>query len=262
MSATEAAKLDVNALIPDGIEPLEAWRCWTLEARKLRSLNGGGVHVVWTPGEPMTAVCNAQPEQYVWSFAPRGMTLDEARQRAESHNRNEMLWRLPYGTTPARVAACMPVPSVQPPDGMGYHADLVVHDAPYERCTCGVYAATTADNVPLTGNVYGKVKLWGKIIPGDKGYRAQYAYPSEFHVSATLANDRTLKAFGVPIIVTNMESPQGANAAMTFPPINGSVVAVAPRPTRGMDWRIKAALALNLGAVALNIATAYGHLYK
>jgi hypothetical protein len=73
------------------------------------------------------------------------------------------------------------------------------HVAPHEGCTCGIYATSAENRLPL-GHIFGKVKLWGKIIPGDP-IRAQYGYPVEFRVPASLADAPGLKAFGVPIIV-------------------------------------------------------------
>jgi hypothetical protein len=55
---------------------------------------------------------------------------------------------------------------------------------PSPTCHCGVYAATdlgtlkslTSPSLRLPLAV-GKVALWGRVIPGERGYRAQYAYP-------------------------------------------------------------------------------------
>ncbi len=55
---------------------------------------------------------------------------------------------------------------------------------PGERCGCGIYAALDLDTLkeitepdlesPL---VVGEVALWGRVIPADLGYRAQFGYP-------------------------------------------------------------------------------------
>jgi hypothetical protein len=55
------------------------------------------------------------------------------------------------------------------------------HDAPSARCTCGIYAARSLEHLRdiayHTHGVLGKVHLWGTIVPGRLGWRAQYAYP-------------------------------------------------------------------------------------
>jgi len=86
-----------------------------------------------------------------------------------------------------------------------------MHDAPGERCRCGIYAARDLTHLRrqiLTGlalNVVGEVALWGKLIPGSKGYRAQFAYPLRlFVIQRTAEWDQkdsveALSAYGVPV---------------------------------------------------------------
>jgi hypothetical protein len=89
----------------------------------------------------------------------------------------------------------------------------VEHDAPTEGCTCGVHAARDLKNLRakmlfgLGLMVVGEVSLWGKVIPGTRGYRAQFAYPRRLFVvqrtadwdqSATV---RALEVYGVPVEV-------------------------------------------------------------
>jgi hypothetical protein len=54
----------------------------------------------------------------------------------------------------------------------------------------------------------GTVKMWGKVIPGERGWRAQYAYPSELFIVKSLVGDllnrhlpvyEDLGNYGVPI---------------------------------------------------------------
>lgn len=74
---------------------------------------------------------------------------------------------------------------------------LSKHEAPEEGHNCGIYAVNTPEQVDRyyrdptyrvregfmeIWRVRGIVALWGKIIEGDKGYRAQYAYPVRIEV--------------------------------------------------------------------------------
>ena len=61
--------------------------------------------------------------------------------------------------------------------------------APVEKCGCGIWAMKTKNLLTrylsswYDGNqifVIGEVKLWGDIIQGEKGWRAQKAYPVSF----------------------------------------------------------------------------------
>lgn len=76
------------------------------------------------------------------------------------------------------------------PLGVGLRATFSRHRAPASEgeCrepACGIYAlkdrARVANllrlNIPSPIQVYGQVKLWGKICTYTEGYRAEYAYP-------------------------------------------------------------------------------------
>lgn len=61
------------------------------------------------------------------------------------------------------------------------------HDAPQEKCSCGIYALKTMEQLDQylrtislghgATHVLGQVWLWGTVIECENGYRAQYAYP-------------------------------------------------------------------------------------
>lgn len=57
------------------------------------------------------------------------------------------------------------------------------HASPATKCTCGIYALSEHDGFPYyrydgaTYAVYGQIYLWGQVVRGTKGYRAQYGYP-------------------------------------------------------------------------------------
>jgi hypothetical protein len=85
------------------------------------------------------------------------------------------------------------------------------HGSPEEGCTCGIYAArdlNTLRSKMLFGlglMVVGEVSLWGKIIAGTRGFRAQFAYPRRLYVvQRTVDWDqsntiRALGIYGVPV---------------------------------------------------------------
>jgi hypothetical protein len=62
-----------------------------------------------------------------------------------------------------------------------------VHQAPHVECTCGLYSANTLENLldyieaGLDTVMIGQVKSWGRIVKGETGLRAQYAYPSSLY---------------------------------------------------------------------------------
>ncbi len=63
-------------------------------------------------------------------------------------------------------------------------AETPRHDAPYDVCSCGIYAFDTLGHSDLKTQcpVYGEVYLWGDVLICESGYRAQYAYPKTLFV--------------------------------------------------------------------------------
>ena len=61
------------------------------------------------------------------------------------------------------------------------------HAAPSLECACGIYAArrpedalvylTGRDKASVVGRLLGRVALWGLVVEGEQGWRAQHAYP-------------------------------------------------------------------------------------
>ena len=111
---------------------------------------------------------------------------------------------------------------------LGYRFDLTHgdedHACPDSDCKCGIYAVGSLNKLMEMYDgvsrayfrfdmerhiaVVGKVKLWGKVIPAQWGWRAQYGYPSDLYIvdtfmgrirnrSARVKED--LKQYGVPI---------------------------------------------------------------
>jgi hypothetical protein len=57
------------------------------------------------------------------------------------------------------------------------------HLPPGVTCSCGIYALSEEDGFPYYAYdgpayaVFGTVYLWGEVVRGTRGYRAQYAHP-------------------------------------------------------------------------------------
>ena len=195
-------------VVPDSVGVVEGWRSWRFAPTGLKSMNGQQ----WTAGEELAAHCTApNPMGWVggstvflrWEVVKGGgRTAEEAAAYVDTYAGHQ--WAPTFSN----------IPRAELPPGYGYELvadDHFAHDCPSETCSCGIYAGTDM-TVCLEGDVFGKVKMWGKVIPGEKGWRAQYAYPSELHVPARLANHPALLAYGVPIVV-EADPPETAAAA-------------------------------------------------
>ena len=55
------------------------------------------------------------------------------------------------------------------------------HEPPHGKCSCGIYAAKSVDQLRRIGyadlGVCGEVYLWGTVVEHELGWRAQFAYP-------------------------------------------------------------------------------------
>lgn len=96
------------------------------------------------------------------------------------------------------------------------------HEVPDENCRCGAYAAATFNRLFEMGytrdhglfaappdeiTIAGQVNLWGGIVPGTIGWRAQYAYPkmllvpySRWQIARTIS-----EVYNVPFKLYNLE---------------------------------------------------------
>jgi len=85
-----------------------------------------------------------------------------------------------------------------------------LHESPEMRCFCGIYATKTLRHLwrQFSLDYYGayaigEVWLWGNVIEGTDGFRAQYAYPKQLFISsrAKRSAKSLRKTYGVPVTV-------------------------------------------------------------
>ena len=153
--------------VPDAIEPLIGWRYWCLDKKE------GLLHSLSGAGG------------YLWAPDKRFEARCPVIKRGSIDRRYRFV--------------------------SGMRTDM--HEAPGEMCRCGIYAARDLMHLRrqmltrLAIKVVGEVSLWGKIIPGSKGFRAQFAYPrSLFVIQRTYDWDQSaaaeaLSVYGVPVDV-------------------------------------------------------------
>lgn len=223
-------------IVPDGIEPVVGYREWYLNDGLLCSINGGGFDgqgPSWTPGEPMHATCALGPK-FEWSMEEGGLTLTQVQEILAASNVQAAASYSVSGR-----AAATTLPNVLVPEGWGYAVRKIEHEAPYESCSCGIYAKSEpykpercaqyvtllygGATPPFYGDtIYGSAYLWGKVIPGSSGYRAEYAYPKELTVKDAATAERLREKYGVEVVVPKPKEKHE-------PPAN-SPVKVGKRP--------------------------------
>lgn len=82
------------------------------------------------------------------------------------------------------------------------------HRSPQQRCGCGIYALKSLKILRRSNyfgyECFGQVALWGRIIEGEDGYRAEFAYPKVIYVSyLNYKLVSPLAVYGVPVKVMN-----------------------------------------------------------
>ena len=178
---------DLEVSIADYPGTLEGWRVWLVKRHSIRYFdNAWGVRrkrtgpyllksVVseeyWRPRQPMVADCNQTP----------GYLFDLTHENGD-------------------------------------------HTSPDRSCKCGIYAVESLAKlmevyeswssfmsrieIERHAAVVGRVSLWGKVIPGEHGWRAQYAYPAHLYIVKSILGDllnrslpiyEDLQNYGVPV---------------------------------------------------------------
>lgn len=167
------ATLDTAVRAPDLIEPIVGWRLWLVVADGGYFWLESMLHPVrWMPRRALDARCHPH--------------------------------RRCYFCNPAEVESFPP------------------HDAPAEACECGIYASRLPETLtPYLDSTYpgraavdrvlGRVRLWGKAIVGERGWRAEHAYPDAIYVPRRTAGElgglpksadiaAGLRDYGIPVL--------------------------------------------------------------
>jgi hypothetical protein len=95
------------------------------------------------------------------------------------------------------------------------------HTAPQAACECGVwafrayeraYAELLAYAHGATPVLLGRVRMWGRLVEAEHGWRAQYAYPADLTVFGGDEDVATAleAAYGVPVTATPWPAEQAA----------------------------------------------------
>lgn len=139
---------------------------------------------------------------------------------------------------PLRAACAYPIRSV----GTIFH--LAGHSSPAEYCTCGIYAKRNREQLvedvlrlsPTRYNFYetaptravGTVRLWGKVIRHEDGYRAELAYPATI-TEIWLGDDCDTDTLVVKLLRDLAEAYKGVESPR-IPPLEVARIVRVVRP--------------------------------
>lgn len=114
----------------------------------------------------------------------------------------------PYQTLQARCS------HIGKSSSAGAHIrDGVFLDAPIQLCSCGIYSLKDREAAEcrtamvmhfslMDGRpqVWGKIRIWGRVIEHEAGYRSEFAYPEEIYCSVSLELADTISVlYGIPV---------------------------------------------------------------
>ena len=188
-------------VIPDGIEPAIGFKYLDLlDDGRLRSPSYGSGDF-WPEWAPYEARCESFAEEWQMEML--------AIKDAPAHD-FELASDRALGMGSASVT--WTAPSVEAPPGMAWFATPKYHQAPQVYCRCGIYAvgkAEDASSYHKQGRVLCEVALWGNVIPGTEGCRAQYAYVKKIypHPYQLDAAARAASRYGLDVIVRPSMAP-------------------------------------------------------
>ncbi len=226
--------------VPDMIEPIVAFRAWNIQQNGLVSLNHSAVWPKRERLEALCPRSEPTMENVVgWEVVPFRQESFWLRDQIFGEQLVDYLHTgISYGLTgptgltyhPSPVAYSAvtvhhnpvapdpPKPFELPtepcalvlPEGwnwrIGYREIMhpPIHTAaPGEDCVCGIYALKGRDmgsHYVSSASAWGEVYLWGKVIEGEYGYRAQYAYPKTIETKQSDL-EGLLSEYGVPVTV-------------------------------------------------------------
>jgi hypothetical protein len=106
---------------------------------------------------------------------------------------------------------------------------------PGETCSCGFYSAKTLNHLRQLGysnydensewiTIVGELSLWGKVIEGSQGWRAEFAYPKRLFLpfEAWKLARPIQKAYGVKVSLLNLLDPDAdPDEARELPGVKG-----------------------------------------
>lgn len=180
--------------VPDYCAPIVAYRVWGVDRKTTRLRARFRTEDVWEPKRPKRATCRYMDIGIVDDGVPPHRTTADcvvAMQKYYGQGKSENGW----------VASC----------GLyGYKTPLMAWRA-----------LGTSDDWDESRIVFGEVKLWGRVLEHERGFRAEYAYPGALAALSPVAEELA-DVYGVP--VTALQGWTHDSTALTVSRALGSYI--------------------------------------
>ena len=111
------------------------------------------------------------------------------------------------------------------------------HDAPDGRCSCGVYALRAAEEAlayatSSGASVLGAVHLWGRLVPAERGFRAERAYPERLVIPRALWDHRGAPPTSVDAAARSLSARYGVPCRVVATHVHAAEALVSPLAAR------------------------------
>jgi hypothetical protein len=177
--------------IPDGIEPVIAWKALKYDGGLLHSPSYG---LAWPTKQRAEASCG-NAYDYGWEPKPshEANTPEETGYNFTAFHTTTVYTVVPsyYGQ-----ASTQPQPRVELPDGLAWSWEAKPHMVAGDNCSCGIYAVDSAEaclSYAKDKCVICTIAMWGHVVNGSMGARAQYAYPQSIEFAMGLNSNELIK---------------------------------------------------------------------
>jgi hypothetical protein len=229
--------------IPDGIEPVIAWKALKYENGMLYSPS---YELAWPIKQRAEASCG-NAHDYGWEPKPshEANTPEETGYNFTAFHTTTVYTVVPsyYGQ-----ASTQPQPRVELPDGLEWSWEAKPHIVAGDNCSCGIYAVDSAEAcLPYAKDkcVICTIAMWGHVVPGSLGARAQYAYPQSIEFAMGLNSQELLRLasnYGLTLPKNGKVrhcDPNRRNKYIDTKPVTTHVKPVqAPQvPVNNLSWR-------------------------
>lgn len=204
----------MSMVVPDAIEPVVGWRCFNVIDGLLVSPQK---NMPWPPAAKAKATCSSAHWNQEWVLATPAMrAVLEARAEQEGFTAElgqYVKYLMPSGEIEER-GVYMPwgmkgrVPPVQgyPPPGKDWvlRVSSTGHSAPHSDCHCGIHIARDIGLAlqyrgHAKSTAIGVVKGWGRVIPANRGFRVEFAYPDKIFLFDPPEGNLDVSDYGVPV---------------------------------------------------------------
>lgn len=178
--------------IPDSIEPLIKWKALTV-SKDGTLLYSPNQNMPWPVKERAEATCKTSWD-YGWepvSHLPNIPTEEGYSYGPTFHTTSGsvVMYGSYYGQREPVPSQQMPL--VELPDGLNWSWEGKPHQVVSESCGCGIYCVDTPEaclSYCRDKAVICKIAVWGRVVPGTYGARAEYAYPQSIEYAMGLSN--------------------------------------------------------------------------